>query len=192
MKKRHDEEQIIRILRRRGTRGSHPEVGRQHNVSEQTFYRWPAKYGGVEVVDARRLGDRETENAKLKRLVAEQMLMIAGLKEFGKKNGDPVRTMRGVGAPDSPGHLAAQGVPLPGRELSRDELRAEAAANDRAMSEQPLTTSQALPRFGYRCMAALAVLRRAAGPADGRQMGLNIPCRRPGRRRPGSNIRVPE
>lgn len=58
---------------------------RRHNVSEQTFYGWRDKYGGMEVADARRLKDLETENAKLKRLVAEQMLVIDGLKEFSRK-----------------------------------------------------------------------------------------------------------
>jgi len=86
MKKRHSEEQIIRILREAE---AHEvpirEVCRQHNVSEQTFYRWRDKYGGMEVADARRLKDLEAENAKLKRLVAEQMLVINGLKEFSRK-----------------------------------------------------------------------------------------------------------
>jgi putative transposase len=86
MKKRHSEEQIIRILReaeRSGT--SIREVCRQHNITEQTLYRWRNKYGGMDVADARRLKDLESENAKLKRLVAEQMLVIDGLKEFSRK-----------------------------------------------------------------------------------------------------------
>ena len=86
MKKRHSEEQIIRILReaeRNDT--SVREVCRQHNITEQTLYRWRNKYGGMDVADARRLKDLESENAKLKRLVAEQMLVIDGLKEFGRK-----------------------------------------------------------------------------------------------------------
>lgn len=86
MKKRHSEEQIIRILR--GAEAHEVpirEVCRQHNISEQTFYRWRDKYGGMDVADARRLKDLETENAKLKRLVAEQMLVIDGLKEFSRK-----------------------------------------------------------------------------------------------------------
>jgi putative transposase len=86
MKKRHSEEQIIRILReaeRSGT--SIREVCRQHNITEQTLYRWRNKYGGMEVADARRLKDLESENARLKRLVAEQMLVIDGLKEFSRK-----------------------------------------------------------------------------------------------------------
>jgi putative transposase len=86
MKKRHSEEQIIRILReaeRSGT--SIREVCRQHNITEQTLYRWRNQYGGMDVADARRLKDLESENAKLKRLVAEQMLVIDGLKEFSRK-----------------------------------------------------------------------------------------------------------
>jgi putative transposase len=86
MKKRHSEEQIIRILREAELQQVPiREVCRQHNISEQTFYRWRDKYGGMEVADARRLKDLETENAKLKRLVAEQMLVIDGLKEFSRK-----------------------------------------------------------------------------------------------------------
>ncbi len=62
------------------------ELCRRHNVTEQTFFRWRNKYGGMEVADARRLKALEGENAKLKRLVAELLLVIEGLKEFsGKK-----------------------------------------------------------------------------------------------------------
>jgi putative transposase len=86
MKKRHSEEQIIRILREAET-NQIPirEVCRQHNITEQTLYRWRNKYGGMDVSEARRLKDLESENARLKRLVAEQMLVIDGLKEFSRK-----------------------------------------------------------------------------------------------------------
>ncbi len=86
MKKRFTEEQIIRILREAESGVQIREVCRRHNVTEQTFFRWRNKYGGMEVSDARRLKVLESENAKLKRLVAEQLLVIEGLKEFsGKK-----------------------------------------------------------------------------------------------------------
>ena len=86
MKKRHSEEQIIRILREAEKKETPiRDVCKQHNITEQTLYRWRNKYGGMDVADARRLKDLESENAKLKRLVAEQMLVIDGLKEFGRK-----------------------------------------------------------------------------------------------------------
>ena len=86
MKKRHSEEQIIRILREAESRELPiKDVCRQHNITEQTLYRWRNKYGGMDVAEARRLKELESENAKLKRMVAEQMLVIDGLKEFSRK-----------------------------------------------------------------------------------------------------------
>jgi len=86
MKKRHTEEQIITILREAET-GETPvkALCKRHNISEQTFFRWRNKFGGMDVPDARRLKDLEAENAKLKRMVAEQMLVIDGMKEIVRK-----------------------------------------------------------------------------------------------------------
>lgn len=86
MKKRYSEEQIIRILREAESREQPiKDVCRQHNIAEQTLYRWRNKYGDMDVAEARRLKALESENAKLKRIVAEQMLVIDGLKEFSRK-----------------------------------------------------------------------------------------------------------
>jgi len=63
--------------------------GRKHNITEQTFFRWRNKYNGMTVPEARRLKDLEAENAKLKKLLAEQLLAIEGLKEIAGKNGNP-------------------------------------------------------------------------------------------------------
>ncbi len=85
MKKRFSEEQIIGILRE----AERPDtsirtVVRRHNITEQTFYRWRNKYGGMDVSDARKLKALEIENARLKKLVAEQLLAIEALKEFSR------------------------------------------------------------------------------------------------------------
>jgi putative transposase len=86
MKKRFTDEQIVRILREAESQDiAVREICRQHNITQQTFYRWRNKFGGMDVAETRRLKDLEAENAKLKRMVAEQMLVIDGLKEFSRK-----------------------------------------------------------------------------------------------------------
>ncbi len=81
MKRRFTEEQIIGILREQVAGGAVKEIIRRHGVSEQSFYRWKAKYGGLEVSEARRLKALEAENAKLKKLLAEEHLDNAALKD---------------------------------------------------------------------------------------------------------------
>lgn len=61
-----------------------PNLSRRHGVSEQSIYRWKAKYGGMEVSDAKRLRALEQENAKLKRLLADSLLDNAALKEIAR------------------------------------------------------------------------------------------------------------
>ena len=64
-----------------------PEVCRRHGISDATFYKWKAKYGGLEVSEARRLKSLEDENRRLKKLLAEAMLDNAALKDLLGKNG---------------------------------------------------------------------------------------------------------
>jgi putative transposase len=86
MKKRFTDEQIINVLREAET-GAMPikALCKKHNITDQTFFRWRNKLGGLDVPDARRLKDLESENTRLKRLVAEQMLVIDGMKEIVRK-----------------------------------------------------------------------------------------------------------
>jgi putative transposase len=81
---RFSEEQIIGILREAAKT---PEVCRRHGISDATFYKWNAKYGGLEVSEARRLKSLEDENRRLKKLLAEAMLDNAALKDLLGKNG---------------------------------------------------------------------------------------------------------
>ena len=84
-KSRFSEEQIISILREQEAGSKTAEVCRRHGISQPTFYNWKAKFGGMDVSDAKRLRALEDENAKLKRLLAESMLDIAMLKDVASK-----------------------------------------------------------------------------------------------------------
>jgi putative transposase len=74
MKRRFTKEQVIRILQEAEIGGNVREVCRQHDMTEQTFYRWRSQFGGMDVSDAKRLRALERENAALKRLVGELSL----------------------------------------------------------------------------------------------------------------------
>ena len=82
---RFTEEQIIGILREQEAGVPVADLCRKHGLSSPTFYKWKAKFGGMEVSEARRLKALEDENAKLKKLLAEQMLDMAAMKELLSK-----------------------------------------------------------------------------------------------------------
>jgi putative transposase len=84
-KARFTEEQIIGILREHEAGAATADVCRRHSVSSATFYKWKAKYGGLEVSDAKRLRSLEDENRRLKKLLAEAMLDNAMLKDIATK-----------------------------------------------------------------------------------------------------------
>jgi putative transposase len=85
-KKRYSEEQIVKILRE-GERGEKTigEIARTYGISENTFYNWRKKFGGMSVPDVRRLRELEKENNRLKRLVAERDIEIDVMKELLEK-----------------------------------------------------------------------------------------------------------
>jgi len=85
MKRRFTEEQIIGMLKEQEAGMKTADVCRKHGISEATFYKYKAKFGGMEVSDARRLRALEDENAKLMKLLAEQMLDNAILKDIASK-----------------------------------------------------------------------------------------------------------
>ena len=85
--KRFNEGQIIGILKEAEGGLAVKDLCRQHGIAEATYYRWKAKYGGMEVSDAKRLKELETENARLKRLLAEAELDKAALKDVLSKKG---------------------------------------------------------------------------------------------------------
>jgi putative transposase len=80
-KSRYSEEQIIRALRQVESGQKVKDVIREHGISEQTYYRWKSKYGGMEVSEARRLKALEVENRRLKKLVADLSLDKQMLQE---------------------------------------------------------------------------------------------------------------
>lgn len=83
---RFTEQQIIGILREHQAGAKAVDLCRKHGVSDATFYKWRSKYGGMDVSDAKRLKALEIENAKLKKLLAEQMMDVSTLKEMLGKN----------------------------------------------------------------------------------------------------------
>lgn len=87
MKQRFTEEQIIKILKEHAGGKRAADIVREYNITEQTFYRWKNKYGGMEVNEAKRLKQLEEENRRLKELVADLTLDNHILKDVLSKNG---------------------------------------------------------------------------------------------------------
>lgn len=84
-KKRFTESQIVSILHQQEAGKSVKDISREYGISDATFYNWKAKYGGMQVSDVKRMKDLEEENARLKRIVANQTLEIDAIKTVLEK-----------------------------------------------------------------------------------------------------------
>ena len=86
MQRRFSEEAIIGVLKAHEAGATAAQLCREHNISQGTFYKWKAKFGGLEVSEAKRLKQLEEENGKLKKLLAEAVMDNAALKDLLSKN----------------------------------------------------------------------------------------------------------
>lgn len=80
-KKRFTEEQIIKAIKEHEAGVKTPDICRQYNISQGTFYNWRSKYAGLEVNEAKRLRELESENTKLKKLLADKLLEVEAMKD---------------------------------------------------------------------------------------------------------------
>ena len=111
MKARFTDEQIIAMIGEQEAGEKPADVCRRRGISSATFYKYKSKYGGMEPSDAKRLRALEDENGKLKKLLAEQMLDNAMLREINSKNGDARWEAESCGAFDeSPSSQPTTGV----------------------------------------------------------------------------------
>ena len=85
MKKRYTEEQIIRAIKQHEAGAKVDDLCRDMGISQGTFYNWRSQYAGLEVNEAKRLKELESENIKLKRLLAEKMLEVEAIKDVVSK-----------------------------------------------------------------------------------------------------------
>ncbi|MFN6251454.1 MAG: IS3 family transposase [Acetobacteraceae bacterium] len=153
---RFSDEQIIGILKEQEAGAVTADVCRRHGISEATFYKWKAKFGGLEVTEAKRLRTLEEENAKLKKLLAEAMLDIAVLKDISFKKmvtpgakRDAVAHARGCY-----GFSERRACHLIGiaRRVARYEPR---VADDTGLRQRLRELAAARRRFGYRRLGYL-------------------------------------
>ena len=116
---RFTDEQILAIVKEGEAGRKVADLCRANGITEQTYYRWKAKYGGMELSEMQRLKQLEDENRRLKQIVAEQTLDIQALRRWSQKNGERHRSARGSGVVADTRHERATRLPSGGPE-SRD------------------------------------------------------------------------
>jgi len=159
---RFSEEQIIGVLKEHQAGLGAKELCRKHGISDATFYKWRSKYGGMEVSDARRLKTLESEHAKLKKMLAEQMMDVATLKEMLGKTSEA----RFEEECCELGHEDQGSQSETGLFLGRDR-----SACVSAKVEPPRRHGIAGPDEGAGVRAATVRISPSAYPAEGRRLG---------------------
>ncbi|UWU19472.1 IS3 family transposase (plasmid) [Rhizobium sullae] len=195
-KQRFSEEQIIAVLKEQEAGAKAADLCRKHGISEATFYNWKAKYGGMEVSEAKRLKALEDENAKLKKLLAEQMLDAAALREllFKKMVGPAakrdavthLKTVMGLSERRACQIISADRKTIRYRSCRPLEVELRAKLRELASERR---------RFGYR---RLFVLLRRDGEPSGvnriyrlyREEGLSVRKRKARRRAVGTRAPI--
>ena len=205
---RFTEDQIIGVLREHEAGAKTADLARKHGVSEATLYNWKAKYGGVDVPEAKRLKLLEDENAKLKKLLAEAMLAASAPRELLSKNGRARRQARGRRA--SAGRDGPVGVAglLHRRGRSHDDpLSIPSAQGERAASAAAgsgqcapavrLSIGRQVIACNHRNAAAFVLLRQEGEPSGinriyrlYREEGLTVRKRRARRRAVGTRAPI--
>ncbi|MGR9141470.1 IS3 family transposase [Rhizobium leguminosarum] len=195
-KQRFTEEQIIAVLKEQEAGAKAADLCRKHGISEATFYNWKAKFGGMEVSEAKRLKALEDENAKLKKLLAEQMLDAAALRELlGKKMVGPaakreavthLKAVMGLSERRACQIISADRKTIRYRSSRPPEVDLRAKLRDLANERR---------RFGYR---RLFILLRRDGEPSGvnriyrlyREEGLSVRKRKARRRAVGTRAPI--
>jgi len=195
-KQRFTEEQIIAVLKEQEAGAKAADLCRRHGISEATFYNWKAKYGGMEVSEAKRLKALEDENAKLKKLLAEQILDTAALRELLSKMVGPaakrdavahLKAIMGLSERRACQIISADRKTIRYRSSRPPEIELRSKLRDLANERR---------RFGYR---RLFILLRRDGEPSGvnriiyrlyREEGLSVRKRKARRRAVGTRAPI--